>query len=58
MSDQTTSAATTTEAKGKGRAAETTHDVSMDEADSSDEETGAEDEVRLFCPCAAFNVLS
>lgn len=41
-------AQTVTEGKGKGKAIDTPHDVSMGEDDSSsDEETGAEDEV---CP--------
>lgn len=46
MSDKTTSAGSIAEPKGKGKAQEP-HDVSMDEDDSSDEETGAEEEVCL-----------
>lgn len=43
------SAQTVTEGKGKGKAVDTPHDVSMGEDDSSsDEETGAEDEVLLW----------
>lgn len=50
MSDQSTSAGSIAEPKGKGKAQELLHDVSMDEEDSSDEDTGAEEEVRLsFC---------
>lgn len=42
------SAQTVTEGKGKGKATDAPHDVSMGEDDSSsDEETGAEDEVCL-----------
>ena len=47
MSDKSTSAGSIAEPKGKGKAQEPPHDVSMDEDDSSDEETGAEEEVRL-----------
>lgn len=47
MSDKTTSASSIAEPKGKGKAQEQSHDVSMDEDDSSDEETGAEEEVCL-----------
>ena len=40
-------AQTVAEGKGKGKAIDPPHDVSMGEEDSSsDEETGAEDEVR------------
>lgn len=40
-------AQTVAEGKGKGKATDAPHDVSMGEDDSSsDEETGAEDEVR------------
>lgn len=40
-------AQTVAEGKGKGKATDTPHDISMGEDDSSsDEETGAEDEVR------------
>lgn len=48
MSDKTTSASSIAEPKGKGKAQEQSHDVSMDEDDSSDEETGAEEEVCLM----------
>lgn len=47
MSDQSTSAGSIADPKGKGKVQEPPHDVSMDEDDSSDEETGAEEEVRL-----------
>jgi hypothetical protein len=55
MGNETNPAQTVAEGKGKGKAADITpHDVSMGEEDSSsDEETGAEDDVRcstLRCP--------
>lgn len=49
MSDKPTAAGSVAEPKGKGKAQEP-QDVSMDEDDSSDEETGAEEEVCLTFP--------
>ena len=41
-------ASSSIESKGKGKAIDTPHDMSMDEEDdSSDEETGAEEEVSI-----------
>lgn len=50
MSDKITAAGSVAEPKGKGKAQEPPQDMSMDEDDSSDEETGAEEEVCLPFP--------
>lgn len=59
MADQASALSNPAEGKGKGKAPDDlTHDMSMGEDDdSSDEETGAEEEVRICQPELLFTVL-